>query len=247
MHKLMIELLPGGQTIFAAAAVDPQIPPPEGNRATTAAQYFTPTPTGYSNIDGNIAGTWLGNTAIRGTLIPRATITGASSGCNPHDLSDAVLVVDPNFPTRHELRFGDAAPVAEKAAAVTRPLVPPTPGMPPGALFDAFMKQHNGHTGGAPISDKPCYRVNFEIQGWGSHRALYHDVVLAGGALVLVYRADTAEAEAYWPPAGEEAPPLALHVEGTSVVYLVHPTGIRFVHQAYEYCLLLVEREAGMA
>jgi hypothetical protein len=90
----------------------------------------------------------------------------------------------------------------------------------------------------------PAKTVTFEIEGFGLHRAKYHDVLVGDGFLVLVYNEAYAGGEMYEPPAGAQTPPMALEVAGGQDVHLVHTTGFSYAYQGHRYCILMVERSA---
>lgn len=91
----------------------------------------------------------------------------------------------------------------------------------------------------------PRCEVTFEIEQFGEMTALYHDVVLQPGLVILVYDR-TYQGRMYQPPHGQQAPPMALAIAGHSSVYLVHATGIHYAYGNYEFCVLLVDREAPL-
>lgn len=89
----------------------------------------------------------------------------------------------------------------------------------------------------------PQHLITFEIEHFGIHRARYHDVLSIQGFLVLIYDSAYQGGEGmYVPPSGDDAPPMALHVEGSNEVHLVHTTGIVYSYGGHEFCVLLVER-----
>lgn len=93
--------------------------------------------------------------------------------------------------------------------------------------------------------EAPRCEVTFEIEQFGEMTALYHDVVLQPGLVILVYDR-TYQGRMYQPPHGQQAPPMALAIAGHSSVYLVHATGIHYAYGNYEFCVLLVDREAPL-
>ena len=93
------------------------------------------------------------------------------------------------------------------------------------------------------IAASPRYEVTFEIERFGEHTAMYHDVVLQPGVIVLVYDR-TYPGRMYQPPHGSQAPPMALAISGHDTVYLVHATGINYAYDSYEFCVLLIDQEA---
>ncbi len=90
----------------------------------------------------------------------------------------------------------------------------------------------------------PTIEVVFEMEHFGSLDVRYHDVLIENGFIVLVFDTRHQGSTKYFPPVAqnESAPPMALNVVGTNEVYLVHTTGLQYVHEEREYCLLMVER-----
>jgi hypothetical protein len=92
----------------------------------------------------------------------------------------------------------------------------------------------------------PSKRVTFEIEQFGVHHANYHDVVVKPGFLILVYNSDYPGGEMYVPPAGENAPKMALHVSGDDTVYLVITTGLHYAYGGNEFCVLMIESKGQL-
>lgn len=92
----------------------------------------------------------------------------------------------------------------------------------------------------------PTLEVTFEIEHFGTHRAVYHDVIVEPGFIVLVYKTAYRGSRYFPETARADAPPMALHVEGRPQVYLVHTTGVHYVYDDAEFCVLLVERAATL-
>jgi hypothetical protein len=84
--------------------------------------------------------------------------------------------------------------------------------------------------------------VTFEIEGFGEHKAPYHRVIRNNSTLVLVYDTSCAGSQKFFPRATEK--PMGVHVEGSSVAYYAHTTGIEFSDGSTEFCILLIEQEA---
>lgn len=94
----------------------------------------------------------------------------------------------------------------------------------------------------------PRCRVCFEIEQFGTHTARYHDVVTENGFLVLIYDNRYTDGDPYFPPTAPDAgaPAMALTVEGSDKVHLVHTTGIQYSYGGCTHCVLLIERTAPM-
>lgn len=91
----------------------------------------------------------------------------------------------------------------------------------------------------------PTKWVTFEIEGFGEHRAPYHRVIHSNSNLVLVYDTNCDGAQRFFPRTTDQ--PLGIHIEGESVAYYAHTTGIEFSDEGVDYCVLLVEREAPLS
>lgn len=92
------------------------------------------------------------------------------------------------------------------------------------------------------VVDAPQEWVTFEIEGFGEHKAPYHRVIRNNNTLVLVYDTSCPGSQKFFPRATEK--PMGVHVEGSSVVYYAHTTGIEFNDGGVEFCILLIEQEA---
>jgi len=46
----------------------------------------------------------------------------------------------------------------------------------------------------------------------------------------------------WFPPIAkaDNTPPMAVNIHGAQEVYLAHTTGIQYIHESYEYCILMV-------
>lgn len=91
--------------------------------------------------------------------------------------------------------------------------------------------------------------VTFEVTGIGVFQAPYTDVILQGSMLILVFDHAAAGKMCYFPnfttaDSSQEPPAVAMRVEGSGAVYLVHTTGIQFKHGTIEYCVLLIAQTA---
>jgi hypothetical protein len=95
----------------------------------------------------------------------------------------------------------------------------------------------------APATTPPPKEwVTFEIEGFGEHKAPYHRVIRNNSTLVLVYDTSCAGSQKFFPRSTEK--PMGVHVEGSSVAYYAHTTGIEFSDGPTEFCILLIEQEA---
>jgi hypothetical protein len=90
---------------------------------------------------------------------------------------------------------------------------------------------------------EPALEVIFQLQGFGEHRAYFHDVVVEPGFMVLIYRTGYRGSK-WFPPVSPEPGkrPIAINIAGTTEVYLVHTTGVQYVYGETEHCVLMVER-----
>lgn len=83
--------------------------------------------------------------------------------------------------------------------------------------------------------------VLFEIQHFGQLTAVYNEVIVLNDIIVLVYDSRASTQVKYFPQvASTPDQPMAMHVQGTDVLYLCRPTGIQFPHSDFEYCILSV-------
>lgn len=87
-------------------------------------------------------------------------------------------------------------------------------------------------------SQPPSIRVTFEIQGIGQMEGWYHQVVIDGATLVLVY--DTVFPGPKFFPAQAEQP-FAAYVERDRTLYLVLATGIQYAVGSQQHCCLLIQ------
>ena len=94
--------------------------------------------------------------------------------------------------------------------------------------------------GGGP----PTVQVQFEVEHFGSMPAFYHDVIMCDNFLVLVYDTRHTGSAKYFPqqPQSENTPATAMHIIGTNEAHEIHTTNVQFVHNHYEYCVLIVTR-----
>lgn len=93
----------------------------------------------------------------------------------------------------------------------------------------------------APIQ-APTVRVVFERQYFGTIEALYEDVTIEDGFMVLVVDTRYQGGTKYFPaPMEDDVPPMAINIVGRQEVYLVKPSGIQFVFNSHEFCVLIIE------
>lgn len=74
--------------------------------------------------------------------------------------------------------------------------------------------------------------------------AHYHDVQIEAGKVLLIYDLRFEGGVKWFPPSQPDAPPMALRIAERNTVYLVQATGIQYVYDGREFCVLLIEREA---
>lgn len=86
----------------------------------------------------------------------------------------------------------------------------------------------------------PRRRVMFSIEQLGQHTVSYHEVVIQGPFLVLVFDTRWQYSDMYIPPAGPQVPPILMAVDGSDQIYLVAPTGVDFVYDHLRFCVLRV-------
>ena len=92
--------------------------------------------------------------------------------------------------------------------------------------------------------------MTFEVAGVGTLQAPYADIIQQGTMLILVFDHADGGKMCYFPDFGTvgedtDPPDVALRVDSTGVVYMVVTTGIRFKHQSFEYCVLLITQTAN--
>lgn len=95
----------------------------------------------------------------------------------------------------------------------------------------------------------PSRHVLFDIDGVGEQEAYYHAVQVetARRLIVLVY--DIRYRGPKWFPSdnilsGDRPRQTALRIDGTGPFYLVVPTGVRYTHESYEFCVLMYPEAA---
>jgi len=95
----------------------------------------------------------------------------------------------------------------------------------------------------------PLQLVTIEREHFGRMDAPYHDVIVRSGFVVLVYDTRHVGSIKYFPeppPPGTVTPAMAIHIHGTTQVHQVHTTGVQYIHNDLEYCLLMVENTAEL-
>ena len=90
----------------------------------------------------------------------------------------------------------------------------------------------------------PKVEVTFEIEQFGVHTAHYHEVLVEGGFIVLIYNSAYQHGNRYFPTAGPTSPPMALNIAGRPEVYLVETTGFHYAYNGLEFCILLINKTA---
>lgn len=145
-----------------------------------------------------------------------------------------------------------ASPNGNGSNRVSRPLQyfqPQPPAPPPAAPAAAapVMRQVNLAQPTHAIAEPPRQRVFFEIEQFGQHAVLYHDVVvdLDRSFMVLVYNSNYQGGSMYQPPVSDNPPKMALSIEGNPRVYLVQTTGLHYSYGDHEFCILMIE-ESGI-
>jgi hypothetical protein len=107
---------------------------------------------------------------------------------------------------------------------------------------------------GPPIMERPQQakmtasapetQVTFEIDGWGSFEAMYHEVIKNDCVLVLVFDNRFKGGGKYFPPSTDKL--MAVKVANKDTVYFVHSYGTKFQHDNFEYCMLVIEQDQVM-
>lgn len=122
---------------------------------------------------------------------------------------------------------------------------PPTAATPPTGLLDTLRSPADIGQRVGPVPVKQQVQFEIERPGFGVTQATfrYTDVIRSAGSLVLVYH-KSYEGERYLPLELEQ--PLALHVQGTSQVFMVETTGILFEYADYMYCVLMIVKETQL-
>lgn len=118
----------------------------------------------------------------------------------------------------------------------------PAPGRP---VRDIELPGSNGNGHYAPpvlVIPTPEIGITFEIEGFGTHTAYYHEVIVLPAQIVLAWHTKY-RGNHYFPPAHQDKmPPLAMQIHGQNRVYQVHATGMIIPFQDYELCALLIEK-----
>lgn len=87
----------------------------------------------------------------------------------------------------------------------------------------------------------PATKVVFEMKGWGTFEAVYHEVIRNDCLLVLCWNTKST-AMKYFPPATDEL--MAVKVNET--LFLVYSYGSTFKHGDYEYSILIISQDGQM-
>jgi hypothetical protein len=181
--------------------------------------------------------------------IPGQSTVVRLSDMNPERVAAALEEtkgVDPRIrisAVYNALANGPAEPAVQEQGASRREAT-----VGPLTVFNSS-KVESSHNEVAQTPDKmqtmaPTKWVTFEIDGFGEHRAPYHRVIHSNSTLVLVYDTSCDGAQRFFPRTTDQ--PLGIHIEGESVAYYAHTTGIEFSDAGVDYCVLLVEREAPL-
>jgi hypothetical protein len=93
------------------------------------------------------------------------------------------------------------------------------------------------------VSVPPNTKVTFEMEGWGTFEANYHEVIKNDCLLVLVYDTRYKGGMKFFPQASKNL--IAISVDGTDTIYFVNSYGNRFEHAGYEYCILVIDQEGN--
>lgn len=100
-------------------------------------------------------------------------------------------------------------------------------------------KTHDAELKSSDISP-PTNEILFEIQHVGVFNGLYHEVIIGGSFITLVF-------DLRW-KAGKFFPnteaPIALQIVGVDQVFLVHTTGVQFAYGDHEFCVLLIAEKS---
>lgn len=120
----------------------------------------------------------------------------------------------------------------------------------PQNLRSAFQEQPQQAAPQQRREATPLTQVTFELPNGGQFECAYHEVLIEKQNLVLLLDHNHFMQMKYFPPKTDE--PLAMCVHGDGVrkpdrLFLCHTTGIRFRHQNFEYCLLLIEEEKDLS
>jgi len=94
---------------------------------------------------------------------------------------------------------------------------------------------------------QPTIEVVFEMEGYGTNRAYYHDVIVQPGFIILVYD-NRYQGPRWFPPVAESdnPPPLAMNVTGTEEVYRVQTTGVQYAVGHLEHCTLMITETGAL-
>lgn len=188
--------------------------------------------------------------------VPR-TVNGVSA-VSPHK-PGGIVVIDPDEPDRRVLDLSRLTPTLVRQV-VTRTGEAPASDLDAHRTYGfeamativdltsasgpktAGASSHPGDAVPEPTRPTNSKEVIFELEGFGQHTAFYHDVVVSGDCIVLVFA--TAPTPKYFPTPGSESSPrqMAMRVAGEDVIYAVYVPGIQFAFGGYEFCVLLVSQ-----
>ena len=88
----------------------------------------------------------------------------------------------------------------------------------------------------------PQRKIVFESEGFGTFEAWYHEVLIEGRSLILLYNNAHQGGHKYFPPQNSDKD-LAVFIEGHSLLYLVQATGVKYSFNGYEHCVMMIIRE----
>jgi hypothetical protein len=165
-------------------------------------------------------------------------------------------------PTAKTLQLAKQAEVQEEAPQQDHYEAPRTSRQEPISRAVTHARSlHSELMGGssAPLNSRPMRKVVFELPvpgqpgaNMGQFAVNYHDVIRQGEVLVLVYDHNLPTQMVWFPPLLEdpstkEALAMPVLVEGVDgepdFIYLAYPTGVQFIRNSEEYCILTVEQE----
>lgn len=96
---------------------------------------------------------------------------------------------------------------------------------------------------GPSLPSQPDSWVVFDLPGYGEMSVAYHNVIVAGTIVVLVFDTRYTAGRMFRPtaPAEPDAPALYAQLPGAESFLPVYPTGIVFQDEDREYCVLLTD------
>jgi hypothetical protein len=98
------------------------------------------------------------------------------------------------------------------------------------------------------VVEVPTVQVAFELQGFGQHDAVYHDVTLSddGQTMTLVYDNNFTSGSKWFPRKpeadDESLQEFALQIIGRPEVYLVTHSGVQYAYGNLEFCTLNIHK-----